>query len=120
MWTKAHRGAHRQVGAGLPSDLTDGQMARLEPLVPVAETGGRPRRTDMRTAMNAIFYLLPTGCPWYLQRGPFPPRSTVYNIFRKFKSVGVWDRIWEKLLVARASKSAARPAPQRRSSIASR
>jgi transposase len=40
----------------------------------------------MRAAMNAIFYLLRTGCPWrYLPRGPFPPRSTVYNIFRKFQ-----------------------------------
>jgi putative transposase len=101
MWTKAHREAHRQAGVGLPSDLTDAQWARLERLVPVAKTGGRPRKTDMRAAMNAIFYLLRTGCPWrYLPCGPFPPRSTVYNIFRKFQSEGVWVRIWEELLVA--------------------
>ena len=55
----------------------------------------------MRAAMNAIFYLLRTGCPWrYLPRDPFPPRSTVYNIFRKFQREGVWERIWEELLVA--------------------
>jgi putative transposase len=55
----------------------------------------------MRAAMNAIFYLLRTGCPWrYLPRDPFPPRSTVYNIFRKFQHEGVWERIWEELLVA--------------------
>jgi putative transposase len=47
--------------------------------------GGRPRKTDMRAAMNAILYLLRTGCPWrYLPRDSFLPRSTVYNIFRKF------------------------------------
>ena len=55
----------------------------------------------MRAAMNAIFYLPRTGCPWrYLPRDPFPPRSTVYNIFRKFQHEGVWERIWQELLVA--------------------
>ena len=101
MWTKEHREAHKQSGNGFPSDLTDAQWARLEPLVPAAKTGGRPRQTDMRAAMNAIFYLLRTGCPWrYLPRDPFPARSTVYNIFRKFQREGVWERIWEELLVA--------------------
>jgi transposase len=66
-----------------------------------ADPGGRPRKTDMRAAMNAIFYLLRTGCPWrYLPRGPFPPRSTVYNIFRKFQREGVWEAIWAELLFA--------------------
>ena len=51
--------------------------------------------------MNAIFYLLRTGCPWrYLPRGPFPPRSTVYNIFRKFQRDGVWETIWAELHMA--------------------
>src|SRR5450631_2539518 len=77
MWTREHRTIHRQSGERLPSDLTDAQWAHLEPLIPPADPGGRPRKTDMRAAMNAIFYLLRTGCPWrYLPRGPFPPRST--------------------------------------------
>ena len=101
MWTEAHRETYKQSGAGLPSDLTDAQWDRLRPLIPPAKAGGRPRKTDMRTAMNAIFYLLRTGCPWrYLPRGPFPPRSTVYNIFVKFQIDGVWDRIWDELLAA--------------------
>src|ERR1700722_19509049 len=83
MWTQAQREIYKQSGAGLPSDLTDVQWERLEPLIPAAKPGGRPRKTDMRAATNAIFYLLRTGCPWrYLPRGAFPPRSTVYNIFR--------------------------------------
>jgi transposase len=58
-------------------------------------------KTDMRAAMNAIFYLLRTGCPWrYLPRDEFPPRSTVYNIFRKFQKDGVWEAIWEELYTA--------------------
>ena len=55
----------------------------------------------MRLAMNAIFYLLRTGCPWrYLPRGVFPPRSTVYNIFRAFQRDGAWEAIWEELRAA--------------------
>jgi transposase len=98
MWTNEHRTTYRQSGRGFPSDLTDGEWARLGPLIPPADPGGRPRKTDMRAAMNAIFYLLRTGCPWrYLPGDPFPPRSTVYNIFRKFQRDGVWDRIWAEL-----------------------
>ena len=52
----------------------------------------------MREVMNAIFYLLRTSCPWrYLPRGPFPPRSTVYNIFRGFQREGMWETIWDEL-----------------------
>jgi transposase len=91
MWTQAHRATYRQSGAALPSDLTDARWERLEPLIPAGKSGGRPRKTDMRAAMNAIFYLLRTGCPWrYLPRRPFPPRSTVYTIFRQFQREGAW------------------------------
>src|SRR5450759_3267331 len=101
MWTRKHRTIHRQSGERLPSDLTDAQWAHLEPLIPPADHGGCPRKTDMRAAMNAIFYLLRTGCPWrYLPRDPFPPRSTVYNIFRKFQRDVVLDQIWAELHMA--------------------
>ncbi len=47
------------------------------------------------------FYLLRTGCPWrYLPREGFPPRSTVYNIFRKFQREGTWEAIWAELHMA--------------------
>jgi hypothetical protein len=80
MWTNEHRATYRQSGGGFPSDLSDAQWARLEGLIPPATPGGRPRKTDMRATMNALFYLLRTGCPWrYLPGDPFPPRSTVYE-----------------------------------------
>jgi transposase len=101
MWTDTDRGRYRQAGDRLPSDLTGPEWERLAPLIPAAKPGGRPRKTDMRSAMNAIFYLLRTGCPWrYLPRGVFPPRSTVYNIFRAFQRDGVWEAIWEELCAA--------------------
>src|SRR5208337_2147283 len=99
MWTEEHRKAYARVGGRYPSDMTDAEWAMLEPLIPAAKHGGRPRKTDMRAAMNAILYLLRTGCPWrYLPRAPFPPRSTVYNIFVKFQREGIWERIWDDLL----------------------
>ncbi len=98
MWTKQHRETHKRLGRRYPSDLTDNEWTRLAPLIPPAKPGGRPRTTKMGEAMNAILYLLRTGCPWrYLPRDGFPPRSTVYNIFRNFQRAGVWDRIWEHL-----------------------
>ena len=101
MWTQQHRETYRRVGGRYPSDLTDDEWELLAPLIPAAKPGGRPRQTDMRAAMNAILYLLRTGCPWrYLPRDGFPPRSTVYNIFRNFQRDGVWQAIWEHLHMA--------------------
>ena len=55
----------------------------------------------MREAVNTILYLLRTGCPWrYLPRDSFPPRLTVYNIFRKLHRDGVWASIWAELHMA--------------------
>ena len=101
MWTEEHRRIYRREGDGYPSDLRDAEWARLEPMIPLARPGGRPRKTDMRAAMNANLYLLRTGCPRrYLPREGFPPRSTVYNIFRKFQRDGVWEAIWAELHMA--------------------
>ena len=95
MWTEELRRIYRREDDGYPSDLRDAEWARLEPLIPLARPGGRP------PAMNAILYLLRTGCPWrYLPRDGFPPRSTVYNIFRKFQRDGVWEAIWAELHMA--------------------
>src|SRR5215470_10676069 len=121
MWTEEHRRIYRREGKGYPSDLRDAEWARLEPLIPPARPGGRPRKTDMRAAMNAIFYLLRTGCPWrYLPRDSFPPRSTVYNIFRKFQRNGVWEEIWSECTWCCANGWDARPARRLRFSTANR
>lgn len=101
MWTDDQRKTYAQSGHGFPSNLTDAEWACLGPLIPDAKPGGRPRKTDMRAAMDAILYLLRTGCPWrYLPRDGFPPRSTVYNIFRKFQREGIWEAIWAQLYAA--------------------
>ena len=113
MWTAADRDRHRRRAEEYPSSLTDGEWAELERLIPPAKPGRRPRTTDMRAAADALFYLLRTGCPWrYLPRdGRFPPRSTVYNIFRGFQRDGVWEAIAATLGEAERQRQGREPDP---------
>ena len=80
-----------------PTDLTEAQWKILEPLIPEAKPGGRPRATDMREVINAIFYLLRSGCAWRLLPHDFPPWSTVYTYFRQWKTDGTWKEIHDTL-----------------------
>ncbi len=78
---------------GYPSDLTDQQWAILEPLIPPAKPGGRPRSVDMREVLTAIFYVDRTGCQWRALPHDFPPWSTVWSYFRAFRNDGTWKRM---------------------------
>ena len=62
----------------------------MAPLLPPAGTGGRRRTTDLRAVLDAIFYLLRTGCQWRLIPRHFPAWGTVYHYFRTWKNAGVW------------------------------
>jgi putative transposase len=79
-----------------PSDLTDDQWSVLEPLVPPARPGGRPRKHHMRAILNALFYHAREGCTWRALPHEYPPWRTVYNYFRWF----AWDGTWERLVDA--------------------
>jgi putative transposase len=80
-----------------PSDLTDEQWPLLEPLIPRAAENCRPRKTDMREVVNAIFYLNRAGCPWRMLPRDFPPRRTVYNYFEGWRVDGTWAKIVKTL-----------------------
>ena len=81
--------------------LSDDQYRLLEPLIPPAKPGGRPRATDMRQLLDSLFYLLRTGCQWWHLPPPpaFLPWPTVYGYFRAFLSAGVWDSMRHHLVV---------------------
>src|SRR5919112_1435327 len=80
-----------------PSDLTDREWDVIKPLIPPAKPGGRPRSTDMRLLLNAIFYVDRGGIAWrYLPR-EYPPWETVYGSFRRWRVDGVWQRIHDRL-----------------------
>lgn len=80
-----------------PTDLSDPEWIILTPLIPAAKRGGRPRTTDMREVVNAIFYILRGGCQWRLLPTDFPPHQTVYHYFRTWCRVGAWERIHDTL-----------------------
>ena len=79
------------------TDLTDGQWQILEPLLPPAKSGGRPRTTDLREILNAIFYLLRAGCAWRLLPHDFPNWHTVYTYFRGWEADGTWEHLNQAL-----------------------
>jgi putative transposase len=76
-----------------PSDVTDEQWAIMEPLIPLARPGGRPRSVDLRKIVNAIFYLTRSGCSWRMLPRDFPPWKTVYNYFEAWKLDGTWSNL---------------------------
>ena len=80
-----------------PSDLTDEQWQLLEPLLPPAKPGGRPRTTDIRKVVNGNLYLVRSGCSRRLLPHDFPPWSTVYDYYRRFRSDGTWQKIHDSL-----------------------
>ena len=75
------------------TDLTDEAWALVAPLLPAARPGGRPRTTNLRAVINAIFYLLRTGCQWRLLPHDFPAWGTVYHYFRSWEAAGVWVQL---------------------------
>ena len=79
-----------------PSDVTDEQWALIEPLIPVYP-GGRPRSTKTRDVLDAIFYLVRTGCQWRYLPADFPPRSTVWRYFDEWRHNGTLETIHDTL-----------------------
>ncbi len=63
MWTDSARRQYRRLGSRYASDLTDEEFALIGPMQPAAKPGGRGRTTALREVLNAILYLLRTGCP---------------------------------------------------------
>jgi len=76
-----------------PTDLADTEWECIEALLPVPENEGRPRLHSLREILDAIFYLLKSGCPWRLLPHDFPPWQTVYHYFRAWRLDGVWERV---------------------------
>ena len=79
------------------SDLTDEQFAILEPLIPPAKPGGRPREVIMRDVIDGIFYVNRGGCQWRMLPHDFPKWSTVYSYFRHWRIDGTWQTFLDAL-----------------------
>ncbi len=90
-----------------PSDVSDKEWAILEPLIPAAKPGGKPRTTDMREVLNAIFYVNKSGGQWRMLPHEFPKWQTVYYYYNTWRKAGLWGQ-WNALLRSRVRKEAGR------------
>jgi putative transposase len=78
------------------SDLTDGQWQIIRKLLPRRSATGR-RPLDRRTVINAILYVLRTGCQWRQLPHDFPKWKSVYTVFWRWRKAGVWAQIHDAL-----------------------
>ena len=101
MWTETTREKYRRDELRYASDTRPGEWAQIAPLLPARRRLGRPREHELRTIVDAILYLLWTGCQWRALPREFPPRSTVQGYFYRWRDDGTWQRINARL-VARA------------------
>jgi transposase len=96
-WTEITRDQYRREGPGYASDLSDQEWAVMEPLLPCSGLG-RPSLHGRRRLLDAIFYLLWSGCPWRGLPRDFPPRSTVQGQFYRWRDDGSWHWINARLV----------------------
>jgi putative transposase len=76
-----------------PTDLSDAEWTCLEPHLPTPKATGRPRIHSSREILDAISYVLKSGCPWRLLPREFPPWKTVYDWFRRWRIDGTFERL---------------------------
>lgn len=93
------------------TDLTDRQWKIIEPLIPPAKEGGRPRTTDMREVVNTCLYVSRTGCQWDLIPHNFPPKSTVFEYYSQWATDGMLDEMVRLLSETVRVKSGRNPQP---------
>jgi putative transposase len=93
------------------TDLTDRQYALVKPFLPRPKRMGRPP-ADLRAVLNAILYLVRSGCQWRLLPHDFPPWSTVHTWYRRWRKDGTWDRIHETLRRKARRQAGRNPGPR--------
>ena len=96
-WTAATRGEYVRSSGMYASDVTDREWTLIAPHLPAVRPGCRPRSVCWRRVVNAVFYLLQTGCQWRMLPRDFPARSTVYGYFRAWIAGGVWAKLHDVL-----------------------
>ena len=105
MWTSENRRKYDRKGQRYDSDLTDDEWALVEPLLPPE------RRVSRRDVMNAILYVLTTGCQWRQLPKDFPPKSTVHDYFVDWHGDRTLARIYQALYVECRKQAGKQPSP---------
>lgn len=110
-WTETTRAQHAPRGGRYASDISDAEWALIEGLLPPPSRVGRPRETDLREVVNALFYLAWSGCPWRALPKDFPPYTTVQGYFYAWRDEGIWEAVTNILAVAVREASGREPSP---------
>jgi putative transposase len=94
-----------------PTDVSDAEWQILEPYVPAPKRGGRPIVHSRREIVNAIFYIIRSGCAWPLLPHDLPPWKTVYHYWRLWRLDGTWERMHTALREALRRRMGRDPQP---------
>ena len=97
MWTAENRYAYERKAQRYPSDLTDEEWALVEPHLPPPRQRSRHKSPERRDVLDAILYVLTTGCQWRALPKDFPPRSTVHDYFVDWHGDGTLTRVHNAL-----------------------
>ena len=89
-WTEITRAQYQREGLRYASDLTDEEWALIRRQLPVRHRLGRPRKVRLRSVVEAILFVLSTGCQWRALPKEFPPYSTVQGYFYAWRDTGRW------------------------------
>jgi transposase len=109
-WTEITRPQYEREYARYASDLTNREWDLVAPLLPPAKDLGRPRTTDLREVVNALLYMVSTGCQWRMLPKDFPPFSTVQKYFYHWRDLRLLEQISHHLLFE--AREAADRSPQ--------
>jgi transposase len=99
-WTDITRRDYARKAARYASDLSEGEWTLIAPLLPGPKPVGRPRVANLREVVNAILYMVSTGCQWRMLPKDFPPFTTVQNYFYAWRDMGVLRAINNTLVMA--------------------
>jgi putative transposase len=110
-WTKITRIQYQRSGLRYASDLTDAEWALIARKMPRRQRRGRPRQVDLREVVQAIFFILSTGCQWRSLPREFPPYSTVQGYFYAWRDSGRWHRIVRAMVRQARRKLGRKPTP---------
>ena len=111
MWSPTARAQHSRAGLRYGSDLTDAEWRLIEPHLPSPRPCGRRRRWSMRRIIEAILYVLRSGCTWRLLPDRLPPWGTVYGWFSELRDAGVFESLNHNLVQRDRARLGRPPCP---------
>ena len=110
MWTEENRAHYNRDHLRYPSDVTDEEWGRIEPLIPPAKRGGGQCRVNMGEIVNGLMYVLSTGCQWRAVPKDLPPRRTLFDYLSLWNRDKTLERLHHAFMSDAGRRWAGRPA----------